>query len=541
MFVYQDAAAAVAMQEIEVINMDDGEDNVTTTSISSPPSMVSTLPSLHAQQTTSSFDHYRMPESSPALDALVAMLANERMLPAMDHKARSSIDATPISISSATATPADAALRTAAREREDISDPVNDCDRTKMCDWYYEMSDFLKIDWATASRSLSLLDRFIAAPVHRMVRTASSYPSLITSSSSSLSSSSASMPDGEDLQQDRPYNVAGVVIAASRIRDEYQLAALTALFLSIKLFERLNIQPEHVGYLSRGRYTSGEVMKMELVILHALEWRVCCAEKFDFVEAYLDVMLPEKHVGDPYHHTLLSSIKDLSNLQVKMSDFESSFSKQRPSLVAFASVINAFDMRKDEMSNFDQHYFLQSARGLMARMDHQEQREELSRTAERLRALVDPPSAARHGSIQYFICGGQSSPSSVDMILHHHETSSCREGGGAGINVDDSSLSSSRTDSQRYAKVSPLDVALESMENLNVARLLCCGSVDRSFHQHTNSTNDRHRVDRCGIIPGKKQQQGHATTSGGSESMAKSHSSPTSISSIIFGATAKKL
>jgi hypothetical protein len=549
MFVYQDAAAAaaaatVAMQEIEVISMDDGEDNVTTNSIPSPQSAVASLPPSRAPTTTSS-DRAPEPDSTPAMDVLIAMLANERTLPAVDHIARSSIEATPISKSrvgaaasfaapGAPAARADAA-RNAARDREDVSDPVNDNDRTKMCDWYYEMSDFLKIDRETASRSMSLLDRFMAAPVHHMVRTTTSYPSLITASSTySSSSSSKSMPEEQD--QDRPYNVAGVVVAASRIRDEYQLVALTALFLSIKLFERLNIQLEHVSYLSRGRYTAGEVMRMELVILHALEWRVCCADKVDYVNAYLDVMLPDKqHVGDPYHHMLLTSIKDLADIQIKMSDYESSFSKQKPSLVAFASVINAFEMRKDDFSNDDLRYFLQSAHGLMTGMDQREQ-EELLRTAERLRALVDPSSAAaRNGSFHYFFCGGSSLPLSVDLIL-----SSCREGGVDSMIVDDASHSSSDTSSQLYAKVSPLDMALESMENLNVAHLLCCGGIDHSSHHHNSNNNARHRGNHDRIVPGKKQQHGHATTNGSGGGMAKSHSSPTSIATIIFGAAAKK-
>ena len=540
MCVYQDAAAAVAMQEIEVVSMGDGEDNVTMNSIPSPHSAVaSSLPSL--APTTITSDHAPKPESTPALDVLIAMLANERSLPAVDHIARSSIEATPISksrggasasiaSSGASAAPANA-TGNAARYREDVSDPVNDYDRRKMCDWYYEMSDFLKIDQATASRSVSLLDRFMAAPVHRMVRTTTSYPSLITASSTLSSSSSAkSMP--EEQEQDWPYSVAGVVVAASRIRDEYQLVALTALFLSIKLFERLNIKLEHVSYLSRGRYTAGEVMRMELVILHVLEWRVCCADKVDYVNAYLDVMLPEKqHVDDPNHHMLLTSIKDLANMQIKMSDYESSFSKQKPSLVAFASVINAFEIRKDDFSNDDLHYFLQSAHGLMAGTDQREQ-EELLRTAERLRVLVDPSSAARNGSSQYFFCGGPSSPMSVDLIL-----SACREGGVDAMHVDDASLSSSDTSCQLWK----LDMALESMENLNVARLLCCGSIEHSSHHHNDNNIDRHRTNHNRVVPGKKQQHGHATTNESGGGMAKSHSSPTSITTIIFGAAAKKV
>ena len=60
------------------------------------------------------------------------------------------------------------------------------------------------------------------------------------------------------------YNIAGVIVAASQNRDEHQLVALTALLLAIELFERLNIQPKHESYHSRGQNTS---------ILTSSHWR----------------------------------------------------------------------------------------------------------------------------------------------------------------------------------------------------------------------------------------------------------------------------
>jgi hypothetical protein len=546
MFVHHDAAAAVAIQEIEVISMADGEDNVTTTSIALPPSMVASSSSWSWSSSSSSHPRHTTTESSPALDALLAMLDGETTLPVVDHVARSSIIATPISTASS-ASSADGSRH----------DPVNDDDRTKMCDWYYEMSDYLRIDMATASRSLSLLDRFMAAPVHRTVgNNASSRPPFTTtssaiSSSSHSTSSSSSSPCTTSLHRHHAdhrhgeHGVAGVVVAASRIRDEYQLAALTALFLSIKLCERLDIQLEHASYLSRGRYTPGEVMRMELVMLRALDWRACRADKVDYVNAYLDVMMPmteDPHVDDPRHRTLQSRIKDLANLQIRMSDYDSTYSKQRPSLVAFASVINAFDIMRGDMSDNDRRRFLESAHGLMSGMDHRERREELPRTAERLRALVTPPPPSNW----YFVRGGRSMspPSCIDTILQHDEIYTCREGGGVrGMNVDEISPSYSETDSRRYhPKVSPLDAALESMENLNVARLLCCGSMDQTFHRHDGSNDDmQHLGNHERMMPGKKQRRCRVATSGRGDGMAKSQSSPTSISSIIFGAASKKV
>ena len=532
--------------------MADGEDNVTTTSIDLPP------PSLVASSSwSSSHPWHATTESSQAMDALLAMLESETTPPPLDHDVRSTIIPTPISKS---------------RERDvgcrASDDPVNDDDRTKMCDWYYEMADFLRIDGATASRSLSLLDRFMAAPVHPhdVGCVPSRHRSMTAYSTTPSSSSSSSIPRttslfrhrSADHHRDRVVDrdVAGVIVAASLMRDEYQLAALTALFLSIKLYERLNVQLEHVSYLSRGRYNPVEVMRMELVMLHALDWRVCRADKVDYVNAYLDVLMPPPSsslsypsaaMNDPSHQRceLLSSIKDLANLQIRLSDYDSTYTQLRPSLVAFASVINAFEMRKEDMSCVDRRRFLESAHGLMAGMDHRERREDLPRTAERLRALVTP----QPPSNRFIVRGGDqlmSPPPS--SILQNDEMSIRREGGGVwDMNVDDISLSYSETDSRQFPpKVSnpnPLDAALESMESLNVARLLCCGSVDQTFHRHDGGKNDNagHRSgNHERMIPGKKQRRCRVATSGRGDGMAKSQSSPTSISSIIFGASSNK-
>jgi hypothetical protein len=586
MFVYQDAAAAVAMQEIEVVSMDDGEDNVTANIIHPPPhrsAVVASPPPPPPPSSSRAFtttaapsdddDRADGPEeggaTAPVLDVLIAMLADERA-PAgaeEDRAARSRIEATPISGGRGGGGGAGAAHAPLAPAGDaHRHDPVNDYDRARMCDWYYEMSDFLKIGRATASRSMSLLDRFMAAPVHRMVRTTTTTTtmhcsSLITASStlssSSTSSSATSATDrmereGEERDH-RPHSVAGVVVAASRMRDEYQLAALTALFLSIKLFERINIQLEHVSYLSRGRYTAGEVMRMELVMLHALEWRVCRADKVDFANAYLDVMLPGGgREDDPRRRALLSGVWDLAAAQIKMSDYDPSFSGQRPSLVAFASVINALETRRGDFSDDDLGRVLLTARWLVALTDRRGERGELLRTAERLRALADPPSssAPRDGGVGcwYFFCGGPSSssspPSSVDPVPAPRRGGGGVVGNDMNISVDDASPSSSDTPSQGYAKVSPLDVALESMESLIVARLLCCGSIDHPPpHRCDDVDSDGHRGNHDRIAPpGKKRQHGHAATNGrGGIGMANSHSSPTSITTIIFGAEGKKV
>ena len=525
MFVsHTDDDAAVAMQEIEVISMDDGEDNVTTTSLSSPSSTISSpSPSLISSSDellSTSSANLTGSQDEEAMSVLFAMISDEHTLPSIDHHARSNVRSTPISDSSASPS------STTPSSSIDELDPVNDHDRVKMCDWYYEMSDFLKIDRSTASRSLTFLDRFMTTPVHHRM------------ASSSVVVSSADK-----------YNLQGVIVAASRNRDEYQLVALTALFLSIKLFERLNIQPQHVSYLSRGRYTSEEVVKMEVIMLAALEWKVCMPDKVDYVDAFLDVLFPqsskrrssvysceeEESASSSNGNVLLSSLKDLAKLQIQLSDFDSSFSTQRQSMVALAAVINAFEMKKDKLSEVDQHIFLENLQGMMNKMYYgiTKEREELARTVERLRILVDPPSAAS-------CTGGSSIDNNLTPTSYQQQQQN---------NYHAQQPPPPVHEVPRHTQVSPLEVALESVEAFDITQLFCCGTRRHSFQKNINGHGQR-AVDNDDVMATDEDiaklnnatsfrsvESIHGKSSRGNN-IATNHS-PTSIATILFGASPK--
>ena len=126
-----------------------------------------------------------------------------------------------------------------------------------------------------------------------------------------------------------------------------------------------------------------------MIMLQALEWRVSGADKVDYVEAFLDVVCP-KTCSKVYHSQsrnddddtsessggsagsgneetpTLRGLKDLANLQIQLSDFEPSFSALESSTVAFALVINAFEMKKHVMSRSDRCVFLEGRILLLA-------------------------------------------------------------------------------------------------------------------------------------------------------------------------------
>ena len=61
-------------------------------------------------------------------------------------------------------------------------------------------------------------------------------------------------------------------------RDKYQLVALTARFLALKLFKWLKVWSGHVSYLSHGRYPAAKAVETEVLALAALGWRACTAD-----------------------------------------------------------------------------------------------------------------------------------------------------------------------------------------------------------------------------------------------------------------------
>ena len=114
----------------------------------------------------------------------------------------------------------------------DCSDiEIDDTCRSKMCEWVYQVVDCTRLQRETAAVSMSYLDRFMC-----------------TSSPSAL--------------------------RASLDRKEYQLVALTTLYIATKIFEPFAMDASLVSRLSRGLHSTEEIIALEYEILLALQWKV---------------------------------------------------------------------------------------------------------------------------------------------------------------------------------------------------------------------------------------------------------------------------
>ena len=455
-----------AMQEIEVISTN-GYDNIATSCRLSSTPIISSAVTFPPRTDSTERVEMNKQEAYDAMQALLAMVEKEQTIPPIDYdtdQSSSSINA------------------------------VTNVDRQKMCEWYYEMADFLKIDRSTASRAMMLLDRFMATSTH-----------------------------------------AHVAVEARQNRDKYQLFALTSLFISVKLFERLNIQAEHVSYLSRGRYGAQEIIKIEIVMLTALQWKVSEASKVDYVDVIMKYIVP---CMENVNHLissgeLLEKIKELAMLQIQLSDFEVTFASRRQSIVAFAAVCNAFETKKAGMSHSSKDAFYECIKALIRTMSLSDRnvRDELGSTIQELRLTVDPQASANDATMDS-IYGGHDTPSFATKDVEDYASSpaACAEnfgitsllccGSSTPLTKPPQELNIVRNDSN--------DVCKNEDDN-------SCNAFDNCTLKKFYSYEKSDSFDSVDLSMSSREQDNFKSTSGKKARASNSSRSPTSIAKMLCG------
>ena len=176
--------------------------------------------------------------------------------------------------------------------------PVDrDC-RVKMCEWCYQVTDFLQFKRETVAISMSYLDRFLSTP-HPRAR--------------------GSLHD----------------------RKEYQLAAMTSLYIAIKLFEPMVIDTQLLSTISRGCYTELDIVNMEQEILTALSWRVNGPTAHDFLSHMISLLFSSAQKYDDT--AAMRTILDISKFHVEIAVCDYDIALQKPSAVALASIFNSIE------------------------------------------------------------------------------------------------------------------------------------------------------------------------------------------------------
>lgn len=166
---------------------------------------------------------------------------------------------------------------------------INEMWREKICEWSYQVVDHFDFNREVVSISMSYLDRYLAT---------------------------------------RTVN-----------KKIFQLAAMTSLYLAIKLYEPGNLRMSSLIDLSRGYFLVDHIVSMEDCILQALEWRVHPPTPFSFTREFLMILPPE--VSPEIRH----DINELARFLTELSVCDYYFVTKKPSSVALAAMLNAIELQ----------------------------------------------------------------------------------------------------------------------------------------------------------------------------------------------------
>lgn len=176
---------------------------------------------------------------------------------------------------------------------------IDELCRSKMTQWCYQVIDYIKFRRETVSVAMNYLDRFLCTGCARAEK-------------------------------------------VMHCRKEYQLAAMTALFMAIKINEPVMIDMTLLTELSKGLYTKADFEQMETDILFGLNWRVNGPTAQSFVVHILSLM---QQGQDQDQHTIYDyqRLLDLASYQIELSVGEYELVTQKPSVVAAASIWNSVE------------------------------------------------------------------------------------------------------------------------------------------------------------------------------------------------------
>jgi hypothetical protein len=213
--------------------------------------------------------------------------------------------------------------------------------RGQMLDWSFLLVDSCHIPHEVVHVAFDLLDRFVTAEV---VRTAMK----------------------QQQRMNSPINVAASTASALPpiTRDDYQLYAMTCLFLAVKVYmpypQKLSVQS--LVELSRHFYTVEDIEHTERDILQVLEWRVHSTTVTQYCGLYLQVLAADDFglccddddANKGCDHKLKASLHEQCARLAKLALSEVSFKYHDNSLVALVIMLMAIrSISKDSETSSD--------------------------------------------------------------------------------------------------------------------------------------------------------------------------------------------
>lgn len=183
-------------------------------------------------------------------------------------------------------------IQVAATQHPSNGDAIDETCRSKMCEWIFHVIDSTRLQRETASVAMGFLDRFLAS-------------------------------SSEQAEY------------AKSNRKEYQLAAMTCLYIAVKIREPFEMDAALMSRLSRGVHSAEEITSLEYNILIALQWKVNGPTPIQFVNHILELLPDSARSAAPtlYEH---------SHFQTELAVGDYAFVPYlRQSTIAIASILNS--------------------------------------------------------------------------------------------------------------------------------------------------------------------------------------------------------
>jgi len=176
--------------------------------------------------------------------------------------------------------------------------PVDLTCRQMMAKWCCDITDFCDYSRETAWIALNMLDRFMASR------------------------------DGQSILL---------------VRNQFQLAAMAALYTAVKIHEHEAMDPNLVSTLSQGVHSPEAVEKMEFRMLNAIQWRVNPPTAMSFVRKMLE-LVPKGLIEQNEQKALM----EVTQMQLDLASSDYDFCQHHASHVALSAVLNAIETVSDD-------------------------------------------------------------------------------------------------------------------------------------------------------------------------------------------------
>jgi len=206
-----------------------------------------------------------------------------------------------------------------------VSEKLTAEDRAQIVDWCYSLIDLCQLARSNVAVAMSIADRFMSNPNQLLIC------------------------------QFTPYLFSPQEIMYNRAM--FQLLAVSALYIAIKINEQIIFSVEQCAEATHGMYTVEEIEAMERSILECLEWKVSAPTALEVGYTVLELMTPQVQDVCAMNNELMGSIIDDFAFQTEnaVRDYHL-VTTERTSTIAIMALLNAIKYDEKMSKNAQQRF-----------------------------------------------------------------------------------------------------------------------------------------------------------------------------------------